>query len=204
MVSRPDFRTQEKDGLFMSRALLAFSILVSLAGAGIGLADEPGGPSTGSQDNQPIMPQLDRLEQDRDAGSGVALRGQTAGVIIEGNVRNEGGTVLPGVLVKLFGAGTLIDHATTDNEGHYSVAGNPMAGENVSIVLWIQTPDPERYVDRNYIVEAGPAAMERGLFPSCTEEIPVLQGQASFNPILLTLEQTKEELEGSKCLAGGS
>jgi hypothetical protein len=188
----------------MSRALLAFSFLLPLAWAGIALADDPGGPAPGTQDNQPIMPQLERLEQERGVGTDVALQGQTTGVIIEGDVRNEDGTVLPGVLVKLFGGGTLVDHATTNNEGHYSVAGNPMMGENVSVVLWVQTPDPERYIDRDYIVELGPVAEERGLFPSCTEKIPVLQGRANFNPILLTLEQTKTELEESNCLSGGS
>jgi hypothetical protein len=188
----------------MLRALLALSILIPLAGAGIALADEPGGPTPGSQETAPAMPQPDRLERERGVGSDIALRGETVGVIIEGNVRNEDGTVLPGVVVKLFGGGTLIDHATTDNEGHYSLAGNPMGGENVSVVVWVQTPDPERYVDRNYIVEVGPAAQERGLFSSCTEKIPILQGRANFNPILLTLEQTKAELEESKCLSSGS
>jgi hypothetical protein len=187
----------------MTRKLVVLSALFLLVGAVIVLADETGGPAPGSQD-QPVMPIPSQLEHERNIGTDIALRGQTTGLIIEGNVRDRDGNVLPGVLVKLFGGGTLIEHATTDNEGRYSVSGNPMGGKDVSVLLWLQSPDPERYVDRNYVVQAGPAAEERGLFPACTERIPVMQGRANYNPILLTLQQTKEELEESKCLGAGS
>ncbi len=169
----------------------ALLLLVPVASAAPG-DTAPGGP-TGPPDFR-----------DPAGGSGsppVPQREGSASVALEGRVTDSAGKALMSVPIKLFTDGVTVTTTTSLADGTFRINANPMHRDKGSAVLWVQSPDPEKYVDASVVLWASDVAKSAGLFSPCT---PSLEGAlgGTLEVTLRSADELKASVVASKCLGG--
>lgn len=119
-------------------------------------------------------------------------------VEIAGIIQNSAGDRLPGIRVKLFSNGVSVESATSGPDGTFSLTANPMAGAQQTTDLWIESPDPEIYLDENVVLMASSAA--RHLFPECTSTVDLQRNATNIIVTLFSSDEKKDAVRESKCL----
>ncbi len=137
----------------------------------------------------------------RSGSSPVPQRADAASVAVEGRVTDGAGKPLMGVPVKLFADGVTVSATNTLADGTFRISANPMHRENGSAVLWVQSPDPEKYVDANVVLWSSDAAKAAGLFSPCTLSLEGVIG-GTVEVKLRSADELKAAVVASKCLGG--
>jgi len=186
------------------RGLFRFQTLVSLLGVAavtvaVGAHAAPGGAGEQSGGNVG-MPDEARRIQDASEPLSAALRMLPESIRIEGKVHDKAGKPLEGFRVRLFWNGLSLEAVRTDVDGSFLLSKNPPAGENNTADLWIESPDPDRYLDVNVILVAGKAAREHDIFSACTATVDVTGTGALVDVTMFSPDERKEMVQESRCL----
>lgn len=180
----------------LGRPLLGAVLLAALLAPSAAFA--AGGASGGSAPTIPTEPR--RIREDVTADTTVPQRGLPASVRIEGQVHTVSNEPLANLRVRLFSNGVSLETVTTDMDGSFQLSANPMVGENNTSDLWIETPDPEKYVDVNVLLSAGRVAREQRLYSACTPQVNVTANGAAIDVTMFSIDEEKQALAESKCL----
>jgi hypothetical protein len=129
-----------------------------------------------------------------------ALRVLPESVRIEGTVHDKAGKPLEGIRVRLFWNGMSLEAVRTDVDGSFLMSKNPPAGDENTTDLWIESPDPDRYVDVNVILAAGKSARDNGIFSACTATVDVSGTGAIVDVTMFSPDERKETVQQSRCL----
>lgn len=179
--------------------------LRSLAHAGLGILflapaafAAPGDTAPGGGASDP--PDF-RDQAGRSGSVPTPQREGTASVGLDGRITDSAGKPLMGVAVKLFVDGVTSAATTSLADGSFRMVANPMRRDNGSAVIWVQSPDPEKYLDANFVLWASDAAKSAGLFSPCT---PSLEGTAPGNieVTLRSADEQKKAIVAANCLGG--
>jgi len=138
----------------------------------------------------------------RDPGA-LPQQGQPAGLQVGGHVLDQGGSPLPGVVVKMFANGSIINSTTSNPDGGFEIEGNPQLGGNNTAVLWFQVPGSE-LLPSSVILSLGSVAAERHLYSDCTPRIQFLGNAARVEVTMMTLAQRNRAVQTSGCLGAAS
>ena len=150
-----------------------------------------------------LRPSNDNRLQTRDPGNTVAQRALPT-LDVQGIVVDKGGAPISGVRVKMFSNGMIVEDKPTTADGRFVISASPSGGKDATTTIWFQSPDTSKYLDVGYLVSASEAAVERELFPYCTERISLQKDRATIEVTLLSEDERKEALATSECLQGGA
>lgn len=141
-----------------------------------------------------------RIQNDASQPLSSAMRALPESVQIEGKVHDKAGKPLEGFRVRLFWNGMSLEAVTTDVDGSFLLSKNPPGGENNTTDLWIESPDPERYVDVNVILSEGRNARDNNLFSACTATVDITATGATVDVTMLSPDERKQMVQESRCL----
>ncbi len=157
-------------------------------------------PSSGGSTPTPSNPESRRIQRDIGGDATLAQRGMPPAYSISGRVVETSESPLAGVVIKLFANGILEDSITSDGDGSFSIETNPLTTGDGSWILWFESPDPEKFLDTDVVVQAGKVARERGLFPPCVAQVTTIGGNATVVVTMMTPDERREIVTGSNCL----
>lgn len=163
----------------------------------------PGGdsPPAGGGDTTPR-----RIQADVSGDLATPQRGQMPAVDVEGRVVDASGRPLGGVLVKAFADGLISGSATSDTDGSFRLAATLVetSGKG-SAVLWFDSPRDE-HLDALVVLWTGDAAKAAGVFPPCTQILPVHGGRTigKVEVTMRTADERRKAVAASECLEGAA
>jgi len=159
-----------------------------------------GSSGAGGATPPPSSTENRRVQNDTTQEPIMAQRVLPASVQLEGHVHTLANEPLAGLRVRLFSNGVALETVTTDADGAFLITANPPAGENNTSDLWIESPDPEKYIDVNVLLAAGRVAREQRLYSACTPEVKVTASGAAVEVTMFSIDEKKNALVQSKCL----
>ncbi|MBZ0266891.1 carboxypeptidase-like regulatory domain-containing protein [bacterium] len=171
--------------------------LVALPGL---TAAASGGSGGGAVGNVGTPGEPRRVQNDASSVLSAALRVLPESVRIEGKVHDKAGAPLEGIRVRLFWNGMSLEAVRTDVDGSFLLSQNPPAGDDDTTDLWIESPDPDRYVDVNVILLAGKSARDNNIFSACTAKVDITGTGAMVDVTMLSPDERKEMVQQSRCL----
>ena len=173
-----------------ARALALTLLLASPALA----ASPPAGGGSSTPEPRPV-------EIGGRVDSSVPQRNTPTALQIAGTVTDSAGSGLPDLVVKVFARGVLAGSARTGADGTFLLDADVMMGPDVTADLWVQSPDPERYVDANVVLSEAKAARDLALFSACTPRAQFFQNATDLKIQMLSPRERQKAVLEQGCLA---